>query len=91
MNSNDTSENVALTVAEADAAWVCDELKFEWRMAQDDAVEAHAHWRESAASTEHAVYRAAQDRADQAQDVLAAACAPVPGLAWRPPMRCGGQ
>ena len=79
MNSENIFESPASAVAEADAAWVCDELKYEWRMAQDEAVAAYEDWRESAGKTEHAVYRAAQDRADQAQDALAAACTALPG------------
>jgi hypothetical protein len=36
-------------------------------------VGAYEAWRESPSRTAYAVYRAAQDRADQAQDVLAEA------------------
>ena len=39
--------------------------------AVDDAVDAYRAWHESPGPTAYAVYRAAQDRADQAQDVLA--------------------
>ena len=40
-----------------------------WREAHDDAVEAYGAWR---AGGSYAAYRAAQDRADAAQDALAA-------------------
>jgi hypothetical protein len=41
-----------------------------WRKAQADANAAYAGWRRAARAEEYAVYRAAQDRADQAQDAL---------------------
>jgi hypothetical protein len=56
----------------ADLGWLRDELAFAWRSAQDDAVAAYKVWCELGGATEYAAYRAAQDRADQAQDVLAA-------------------
>ena len=58
--------------AEADWAWVRDELAFAWRSAQDEALSTYHAWSESPGRTAYAVYRAAQDRADQAQDALAA-------------------
>jgi hypothetical protein len=42
-----------------------------WRRAQADAREAYEHWRRSGGATAFAAYRAAQDRADSAQDELA--------------------
>jgi hypothetical protein len=63
--------NIFGTAAEADAAWFADELEYAWRRAQDEAVAAYHAWCESPGSIEYAVYRAAQDRADQAQEVLA--------------------
>jgi hypothetical protein len=57
----------------ADAGWFRDELAFAWRTAQDEAVAAYEAWRRSPGRTAYAVYRAAQDRTDQAQDVLASA------------------
>jgi hypothetical protein len=42
-----------------------------WREAHDDAVDAYLTWRASGTRTEYATYRAAQDRADAAQDALA--------------------
>jgi hypothetical protein len=47
-----------------------EELSAAWRKAQDDANAAYAAWRRAARAEEYAVYRAAQDRADQAQDAL---------------------
>ena len=52
--------------------WFWDELADAWRAAQAEAVLAYEAWRDSASRAAYAVYRAAQDRADQAQDVLAA-------------------
>jgi hypothetical protein len=62
--------NIPDLATEADGAWFRDELMHAWRSAQDEALAAYQAWRESPGSTEYAVYRAAQDRADQAQDVL---------------------
>jgi hypothetical protein len=42
-----------------------------WRRAQADAREAYEHWRRSGGPNAYASYRAAQDRADSAQDELA--------------------
>ena len=58
--------------AEADWAWDRDELAFAWRSAQDEALQSYRAWSESPGRTAYVVYRAAQDRADQAQDALAA-------------------
>lgn len=43
-----------------------------WREAHDEAVDAYRRWRAGSTRTEYAAYRAAQDRADAAQDALAA-------------------
>jgi hypothetical protein len=50
--------------------WVLDELAFIWREAQKEAVYAYCHWRRIRDRTTYAIYRAAQDRADAAQDAL---------------------
>jgi hypothetical protein len=50
---------------------LADELAYAWRSAQDEAVVAYQRWCESPGPSEYTAYRAAQDRADQAQDVLA--------------------
>ena len=42
-----------------------------WREAHDEAAEAYARWRTCRSRTGYASYRAAQDRADAAQDTLA--------------------
>jgi hypothetical protein len=55
-----------------DTSWFRDELAIAWRTAQDEAVAAYQAWRDAPGRTAHAVYQAAQDRANQAQDVLAA-------------------
>ena len=69
--NNEDSPTDILTLAEADELWFADELAFAWRSAQDEAIAAYDAWRESPGPAAYAVYRAAQDRADQAQDVLA--------------------
>ena len=50
---------------------VVDPPLWTWRRAQADAREAYEHWRSSGGATAYASYRAAQDRADSAQDELA--------------------
>ena len=42
-----------------------------WSDARDDALQAYAAWLTVPAAESYAVYRAAQDRADAAQDTLA--------------------
>lgn len=69
-NSGAELRNAAL---EADVAWWRDDLARSWRAAQDEAVAAYREWCASPGQSAYARYRAAQDRADQAQDVLAAA------------------
>jgi hypothetical protein len=65
--------NILELAEAADALWFRDELAYAWRAAQDDAIAAYQAWQESPGRTAYAVYCAAQDRADQAQHVLAAA------------------
>jgi hypothetical protein len=43
-----------------------------WREAHEDAVDAYALWSTDRCAATYAAYRAAQDRADAAQDTLAA-------------------
>ena len=50
--------------------WLRLELADAWRAAQDEAVVAYEYWREQPGPTGYTVYRAAQDRADQAQELL---------------------
>jgi hypothetical protein len=49
---------------------VLEELTFSWRRAQVEATLAYCHWRRAGDRTAYAAYRAAQDRADAAQDAL---------------------
>jgi hypothetical protein len=51
-------------------AWLVEELRFAWREAHEEAARAYDHWRRSRGSEAYARYRASQDRADTAQDVL---------------------
>jgi hypothetical protein len=67
-----TSNDKLLLTPHVDRLWFRDELADAWRAAQDEAVAAYDAWRESPGRAGYSVYRAAQDRADQAQDVLAA-------------------
>jgi hypothetical protein len=70
MSKRDRALSIRALAAEADAAWFVDELADAWRSAQDEAVLAYRRWCESPGPSAFAAYRAAQDRADQAQDVL---------------------
>jgi hypothetical protein len=56
---------------ESGRSWLFDELADAWRAAQAEAAAAYEHWRATPGTVAFAVYRAAQDRADQAQDALA--------------------
>ena len=49
-----------------------DTLMMTWREAMDDARAAYAHWRSTKDLESYALYRAAADRADAAQDALSA-------------------
>jgi hypothetical protein len=53
---------------------VLEELTFSWRRAQVEASLAYCHWRRSRDRTAYAIYLAAQDRADAAQDALSDHC-----------------
>jgi hypothetical protein len=50
--------------------WLLEELDFAWRDAHEEAAAAYNHWRRSPGPEAYARYRASQDRADTAQDVL---------------------
>jgi hypothetical protein len=54
------------------AAWTLYELDYVWREAQADADLAYRDWCRFPGRDAYVVYRAAQDRADAAQDELAA-------------------
>ena len=71
MNKEDIPINILALAEEADELWFRDELAYAWRVAQDEAVAAYDAWRDSPGADDYAVYRAAQDRADQAQDTVA--------------------
>jgi hypothetical protein len=49
---------------------VLEELTFSWRRAQTEATAAYGEWRRARDGKAYASYRAAQDRADAAQDAL---------------------
>jgi hypothetical protein len=51
--------------------WIAAELHDVWLAAQAEADDAYWHWRDHPGAPAYAVYRAAQDRADAAQDRLA--------------------
>jgi len=53
------------------AGWVLDELDYVWQHAQAEAELAYREWRRRLGAEAYVVYRAAQDRADVAQDALA--------------------
>jgi hypothetical protein len=55
--------------------WLLEDLGFAWREAQGEAAEAYDHWRHTPGVEGYACYRASQDRADAAQDVLQVAVA----------------
>jgi hypothetical protein len=50
--------------------WVCEELRLGWRAARLEASLAYSHWCRMRDHTAYSIYRAAQDRADAAQDAL---------------------
>jgi hypothetical protein len=52
------------------AGWMFDELSAAWRSAHAEATQAYELWSELPGRDGYAVYRAAQDRADEAQDAL---------------------
>ena len=53
------------------AVWMRDELGDAWRAAHAEAHHAYEQWRRTPGSEAFVAYRAAQDRADAAQDALA--------------------
>jgi hypothetical protein len=64
--------NVDLSLRDqADLAWRRDELCLVWQAAQFEALAAYRSWSASHGAAAYSVYRAAQDRADRAQDDLA--------------------
>ena len=71
MTAHDLAAKILGVAVEADTAWVRDELAYAWRTAQDEATIAYQAWQQAPSPIAYAVYRAAQDRADKAQDALA--------------------
>jgi hypothetical protein len=57
---------------------VLEELTFSWRRAQTEATAAYDEWRRARNHETYAIYRAAQDRADAAQDALSRTVSPAP-------------
>ena len=55
----------------ADVCWIRDEPLLSWRTTQAEAVGAYRAWSDSPGPATYAAYRAAQARADAAQDALA--------------------
>jgi len=53
-----------------EGGWISDELSDAWSAAQAEATNAYELWSELPGRDAYAVYRAAQDRADEAQDAL---------------------
>jgi hypothetical protein len=53
------------------AVWVREELGDTWRAANGEARSAYEQWRRTRSREDFVAYRAAQDRADAAQDALA--------------------
>ena len=74
LNSEAPAINVLALAEEADRTWFRDELACAWRAAQDEAAAAYRAWCAAPGPPGYAVYRAPQDRADQAQDAMAATC-----------------
>ena len=53
------------------ALWIRDELLDTWSAARDDASAAYGYWSRLRTRESYAIYQAAQDRVDAAQDALA--------------------
>ncbi len=68
----DTPHDVAITTSPSSHDYaMLEELSFVRREAQAEADQAYEDWRVRSSRDAYAVYRAAQDRADAAQDDLA--------------------
>ena len=65
-------ERALLGLGDGGSRWVLAELNFAWRGAHREAVLAYGHWCAKRDRASYTVYRAAQDRADAAQDALSA-------------------
>jgi hypothetical protein len=60
-----------LLASGADRNWALDPLDHEWQVARRGARLAYERWRHNPGYQTYTTYRAAQDRADAAQDALA--------------------
>jgi acyl-CoA reductase-like NAD-dependent aldehyde dehydrogenase len=72
MERGDLLDAAHLSLGEETARWVLYELQYVRREAQAEADLAYEAWSQLPGRDGYAVYRAAQDRADAAQDELAA-------------------
>jgi len=72
---DDTRELVFGAADEAGAGWIVGELYAVWSAARAEANLAYDAWRAAPGREGHAIYLAAEDRADAAEDALAAAVA----------------
>lgn len=61
----------AFVLAPVSSSWAVDELGFAWHAARAGAQRAYEYWQCNPGARAYAVYRAAQDRADAAQDAFA--------------------
>jgi hypothetical protein len=68
----DPTDHTQVPITEADylRAWIS-EIRASWQAAREEAESALDAWRASPGATGYALYRAAADRADAAQDELA--------------------
>jgi hypothetical protein len=74
----DTRELILRPYGQLTGSRELDELEVVWRAARAEANLAYAAWGAQPGSDAYAAYRAAEDRADAAQDALIAA-----SIAWR--------
>ena len=70
----DTREIVLTDRAAPTEAWEVAELQTVWSAARAEANPAYDAWRATGGRSAYATYRAAEDRADAAQDALAKRC-----------------
>ena len=70
----DTREIVLAERAAPTEAWEVAELQTVWSAARAEANLAYEAWRAAGGHSAYTTYRAAEDRADAAEDALAAAC-----------------
>ena len=71
MNADDVTDAI-LKQLHRTARSVIDDVTLAWRLAQAQACMAYEHWCSRPSAAAYALYRAAQDQADSAQDELQA-------------------